>query len=129
MNDLELLESMRRDIPFSHIADHDDHICIEKIGDGVCDFCSMPVPSGAKTFKANDITVKTIGLPFVSVGDWTACKPCAMLIQNNDPEALLVRSIERHMIPWKIQLRDENGIAQGCRSLAKIHAAFWSARI
>ena len=95
----------------------------------ICDFCSMPAPPGAKAFDADDVTVPLInGMPLIYTGAWNACEPCANLIDISDAETLLERSIEMHSLKWTIEGRNEDGFAQGRRSLAKAHVAFWRSR-
>ena len=54
----------------------------------ICDFCSSPTVtwrSPAVTFSVEGIT---------SVSDWAACDPCHALIEANDQDGLLDRSLK-----------------------------------
>lgn len=77
----------------------------------ICDFCSSPNP----TWDYENYPTKN------DDGGWAACDECHRLIQANDREALLRRSVQR--APVRHTMPD--GIA---RSIRIVHATFWNNR-
>jgi hypothetical protein len=58
-----------------------------------CDFCSSP--SITRLYDALDhVALRVSGFDLASEGAWAACDDCATLIDANDREGLLARSLD-----------------------------------
>jgi hypothetical protein len=95
----------------------------------MCDFCNSTSPRWA--YPASDFPI-AIAVPADgseprvagSSGPWAACDACAVLIEKNDYDALLVRSLEAQ----PIELLEAMPPALVRAMLSGLHATFKKAR-
>jgi hypothetical protein len=90
----------------------------------ICDFCSdSPIYAD---YPARDFNVSQLPKPdgsklnINSESDWAACKTCAGLIDANNWDALLDRSVETFRKKYGHRLP----VAEARRSIAELHRKF-----
>ncbi len=87
-----------------------------------CDFCSAFDPTWeypARTF----IAYRVAGFTGESVGSWAACDPCHVLIEANDRDGLVERSLGR------LGVMDEGVRESTGACLRALHAKFFANRL
>ena len=89
----------------------------------ICDFCSSPTVTWrypAVTFSVEGIT---------SVSDWAACDSCHVLIETNDRDGLLDRSVNLFPGLNEVPADDRGGAAVRLRGMiAPLHDGFRASR-
>lgn len=101
--------------------------------DGVefmCDFCGELNPQPYKDYEAKDIEVmqaweSSTNQSHMSEGGWVACKQCAELIDKNDREGLIKRTIP--IIMKKLGIPESRSVETEIE-VRQIHRKFWESR-
>jgi hypothetical protein len=92
-------------------------------GQEVCDFCSSP--EIVKDYDCQDFHLPVGGSTMTagSLGKWASCAECARLIDAEDREGLVVRSLECfYRNNPQTRLSQAEGIK---RFLEELHGEFW----
>jgi hypothetical protein len=98
------------------------HVEAEVVGPPICDFCSLSEVAWA--YPAVDFVIP--GAQWGSRGHWAACEACHDLIEANDREGLVMRSVDRFMEIYPEENVPRSFIEHGIRVL---HDGFFAAKL